>query len=133
MKNKENAVKGYKNIILSVIFGLVVTTAFIIIFAALMYFLELDKSYSVVLATVSVACGCFATAYILAKKNKSKGFLSGMAVGGVAFALILLISLIADKGAVGINTLFHFIIFMLSGIIGGVMGINKAESTKYIK
>ncbi len=133
MKNIENAGKGYKNIIISVISGLITTVVFIIVFAAVMYFLELDKSYSVVLATVSVAFGDFVTAYILAKKNKVKGFITGLAVGSAVFVIILLISLIADKGAVSINTLFHFIIFVLSGIIGGVMGVNKADSTKYIK
>ena len=122
-----------KIIILSAVIGVIVTAVFIFIFAAVMYFAELDKMYSVIFATVSVALGCFAAAYTAAQKNKSKGFLIGIIVGGVAFSVILLISLIADKGAVGINTLFHFIIFMLSSVVGGVMGVNKAQNTKYIK
>lgn len=126
------SIKG--NIILiSTFTGVIVTAVFIFIFAAVMYFLELDKMYSVIFATISVALGCFSAAYVASYKNKSKGFLIGLTVGGITFAVILLISLIVDKGAIGINTIFHFIIFMLSAIIGGVMGVNKANNTKYIK
>ena len=123
----------YKIIILSAAVGFAVAAVFIFIFAAAMYFAELDKIYSVVFATVSVAFGCFAAAYIAAKLNKSKGFLIGAVTGGIVFVAVLLISLAVDKGAIGINTLFHFIIFMLSGIVGGVIGVNKSQSTKYIK
>lgn len=131
MKSKDNS--KYKTVILSAAAGLVVAAVFILIFAAVMYFAELDEIYSVIFATVSVACGCFTAAYIAAKSNKSKGFLIGAVTGGIVFVAVLLISLAADKGAIGINTLFHFIIFMLSGIVGGIIGVNKSQSTKYIK
>ena len=131
MANSEN--NKIKMIITGVIIGIIITTVFVFIFAAVMYFAGLDKIYSVIFATVSVAFGCFAAAYSMARKNKSKGFLIGTVVGLVTFFVITLISLIADKGAVGTNTLFHFIIFMLSAIVGGVMGVNKADSKKYIK
>jgi len=131
MGNSEN--NKIKMIIKSVLTGVIATTVFVFAFAAVMYFAGLDKIYSVIFATVSVAFGCFAAAYNAARENKSKGFLIGTVVGLVVFFVITLISLIADKGAVGINTLFHFIIFMISAIVGGVMGVNKADSKKYIK
>ena len=89
--------------------------------------------YSVIFATVSVAFGCFAAAYFTAYKNKCKGLLTGLVVGFTAFTVILIISLVADKGSVSLNTLFHFIIFILSSVVGGVMGVNKADNRRYIK
>ncbi len=131
MRGIEN--KTVKTVIISVISGIIVTVVSIFIFAAVMYFAGLDKIYSVIFATVSVALGCFTAAYIAAYKNKQKGFLTGVIVGGSVFTVILLISLLADKGSVTSNTLFHFIIFMLSSVVGGVMGVNKSDSRKYIK
>ena len=130
IENKNNKIK---TMIISAVIGLLVTAICIFLFAAVMYFAELDKIYSVILATVSVAFGCFAAAYDFSKRNKSKGFLSGAVTGFSVFIVVMLISFAVDKGAVGINTLFHFIIFLLSGIVGGIMGVNKAINQKYIK
>ncbi len=133
MGNIENKSNKTKTIIISAITGVTVTAVCIFLFAAVMYFAELDKIYSVIFATVSVAFGCFAAAYNAAKRNKTKGFLIGLVVGLITFIAVMLISLVVDKGAVGINTLFHFVIFLLSGIVGGILGVNKAANHKYIK
>lgn len=131
MSKTEN--KTIKTVIISGLIGITITIAFVFIFAAVMYFWGMDKTYSVIFATVSVAAGCFAAAFVAAYKTRRKGFLIGLMVGGVVFSAILLISLLADKGAVTVNTLFHLIIFMLSAVIGGVMGVNKSNDRKYIK
>ena len=133
MGNIENKSNKTKTIIISTVTGVAVTAVFIFLFAAVMYFAELNKIYSVIFATVSVASGSFAAAYNAAKRNKSKGFLIGVVVGLITFVAVTLISLVVDKGAVSMNTLFHFVIFLLSGIVGGIMGVNKAINQKYIK
>ena len=131
MSRAEN--KTIKTVIISGLIGISVTIAFVFLFAAVMYFGGMDKTYSVIFATISVAAGCLAAAFVAAYKNRKKGFLIGLVVGGIAFSVIFLISLISDKGAITVNTLFHLIIFMLSSVIGGVMGVNKSNDKKYIK
>ena len=133
MKNKTEKTNKYKTIIVSTVIGAAVTLLFITIFAAIMYFLGLEKMYSTIFATAAVAFGCFAASFYASTRTREKGLLIGAVTGGVTFVLVLIISFIKDSGAVTLNTLFHFIIFMLSSLVGGVIGVNKSENKKYIK
>ena len=124
--------KGFKNYIKSFIIGILVTAAMIMLFALVMYFFETGYKYAPVFATVSVAAGSFAAAFFTARKNASKGLLTGLIVGGITFIVITLISLIINRGGLTSNTLFHLIIIMLASMIGGVTGVNRSNRHKYI-
>lgn len=114
------------------ILAILVTAAFMAIFAVVMYIAQIGSEYSPVLATVSLAAGTFAAAFYAARKIGKRGLFTGLITGGIIFILITLISLIVDKGGITYNTLFHFIIIMLSALIGGVMGVNKKANRNYI-
>ena len=87
---------------------LAIAGIFMAVFAAAMYFFELDKNLSSLFATLSVAAGSLFTAYYVSGKIGSKGYLNGLAIGGIIFIIITLISLIVDQGGITVNTLFHF-------------------------
>lgn len=124
--------KGFKNYIKSFIIEILVTAAMIMLFALVMYFFETGYKYAAVFATVSVAAGSFAAAFFTARKNASKGLLTGLIVGGITFIVITLISLIINHGGLTSNTLFHLIIIMLASMIGGIVGVNRSNRHKYI-
>ena len=113
------------------ILEIAVSTIFIFIFSALMYFLKLKNELSPVLATVSIAIGALFAAYSAAKKVGNKGYLVGLTVGGITFLLIFLVSLVVDSGGITFNTVFHLVIILLSALIGGISGVNK-KGKKYI-
>lgn len=129
---KKEAENKYSVFIKAFIIEAIITAVGVLVFAVIMYFLDAGYEYSAVFATVSLAIGCFFGAFYAAKKFGQKGLLNGAIVGIITFAIILVVSLIVDKGAVTVNTLFHLIIFMLSSVIGGVLGVNKAQNKKYI-
>ncbi len=118
-------------IIKTFIIQAIITFAFIIIFAGIMYFAELNKNLSPLLATISLSIGTLVAAFYAAGKIGIKGYLTGFIVGITTFIILTMISLIVDEGGITVNTLFHFIIIMLSALIGGVMGVNK-KPKKYI-
>ncbi len=120
--------KGYLSYIFGFLIGAIVTAVFILIFALVMYLSGAAFKYAPVFATLSVAIAAFFTA----KMQGSKGLLVGAVIGGIAFILITLVSLIVNSGGITLNTLFHFIIIMLSSLIGGIIGVNKGKSHKYI-
>ena len=101
------------------------TVIFICLFSAIMYFMNLNKNLSPVLATVSIAAGSLAASFYAAKKIGNRGYATGLAVGIITFVIITLISFIVDDGAITFNTLFHLVIIMLSSLIGGILGVNK--------
>jgi putative membrane protein (TIGR04086 family) len=72
-------------------------------------------------------------AFFTARKVGNKGYLIGIIVGLVSFAAVLLVSLLVSKQSIGVNTLFHLVIILISSMIGGILGINSlVKSKKYI-
>ena len=133
--NKPFNVKENTNLVhylLGAILGVFVTMAMIFIFAAIMLFTEADRDLASPLATVSVAVGTFVAAFYSAFKIGDKGYKVGIIVGMICFALITLVALLIKKGGFTVNSLFNLIIFMLSGIIGGIVGVNRKNNHKYI-
>ena len=114
------------------IIGVAVTLLFMCLFAAILLFSGIDRGYSVPFATVSLALGSFAAAYIVSRKSERRGYLIGTLIGLVTFAIVTVISLIINKNGLTMNTLFHFIIIVLASAIGGILGVNKGKSRKYI-
>jgi putative membrane protein (TIGR04086 family) len=123
---------NYGLIIKTAILNIITTAAFIFIFAVVMYLAQTGYEFATVFATVSLAAGSLVSAFYLARKIAKKGFLVGLLVGGAEFIIVTLISMFADKGGITVNTLFHLIIILLSSLIGGIVGVNKAGKQKYI-
>lgn len=131
-KEFENSKFNYPLIIKTAILNIFVTALFIFIFSVIMYFVQAGYEYSTVLATVALGVGALVSSFYAAKKTKKRGFLIGLIVGGAVFLIVTLVSLFVDKGSVTLNTLFHFIIIMLSALIGGISGVNQSAKQKYV-
>ena len=119
-------------IIKTVLMGLMFTLIPMVVFALLMYSLQIKYEYSSLFGTLSVAIGLFVSSFLTAKKKAKNGMVTGLIIGVIAFLLVFVISLILNGGGITYNTLFHLIIFVLSSVIGGILGVNKAVNKKYI-
>lgn len=118
------------------LFGLIIGTAVTVISAALfalvMYLFEIDSSFAVPFATVSLALGSFVASFFTSKKIGDRGYIVGLLIGTVIFIAVTLIALISSFDGVGINTLLRFIIIILASMIGGILGVNQGKNKKYI-
>lgn len=112
--------------------GIAATLFAMLFFAAVIYFLNLDRAYSIPFSTLSLSLGSFAAAYYVSRRAEHRGYLIGAFVGLISFALVTVISLIINKSGLTLNTLFHFIIIVLASAIGGILGVNKGKDKKYI-
>ncbi len=111
--------------------GLLTTLTAMLLFSAVLLFLNIDRAYAAPFATISVSLGSFIASYITAKKTGEKGYFTGFIIGVVVFIVITVLSMIMGN-SLSINTLFHFVIIVLSSIAGGIMGVNKNNHKKYI-
>lgn len=121
----------FKWYIWGVIILFVTTIFFIFIFSALILFLQLDRAFASAFATVSVCIGTLFGSYFTALKIGDKGYKIGFYLGLLSYVLITVVSLFFDKQFT-LNTAFHFIIIILGGIVGGILGINKKAKRNYI-
>ncbi len=131
--SKQDDMKNNKKFYLwGAIFGVILTLVVMLGFSAILLFGNIDRSFATPFATVSVAVGCFMAAFYTSNKIKDKGYVIGLIVGGITFAVITILSLIFGKNGLSVNTLFHFVIIMLSSLAGGIVGVNSKKSKKYI-
>ncbi len=127
----DNKKSKYITYLITAIIEIAVTLLAVSLFSIVMNSVDIDYKYSPVFGSVSVALGCLMASYFLSNKKKNKGYLIGATIGVITFLVITLIGLIINQGGIGINTLFHLVIIMLSSIIGGILGVNK-KGKKYI-
>ena len=125
---KENGLG--KTVLIGALTGLAVTIGFIAMFAAIMLIANADRVYASLFATLSVAAGAFFSSLYVAKRVSIKGILSGLIAGLCYFLVITAVSLAADGSGLTLNSLFHFVIIILSSAIGGIVGANRKRAGK---
>lgn len=122
----------YKILLKSLILWLLGSGICVVIFAAVMFYLESAFSYSPLFATLAIAVGCLIASFYLGKKIGKKGFLIGLGVGAIVFVIVTLVSLFVNSGSVTIHTLLRLVIILLSSMIGGIIGVNRKANQSYI-
>lgn len=118
--------------IISAFIGIIMTLLCMAAFSALIYFFGIDRAYSSPFGTLALAIGGLLSARYAAGKIGDRGYIIGLIIGAVSFAVVTLIGMILNSGGLTLNTLFRFVITSLSSVIGGIMGVNKGRNKKYI-
>ena len=98
-----------------------------LVFSVISVVCDLDDGFATPFASISAAAGCLISSFFASRRFGSGGLLNGVICGGVTFVITLLISLWLDKGGLTVNTLFNLIIMLLSGLIGGIWGVNQKQ------
>jgi len=123
---EDNSKKKY---FLGLIIGVGISFLCICLAAVFVLILKLDRAYCEVFATISVSVGAYFSSFYVSKNTGKKGYLIGLVIGGAFFVIITVISLIVSKGKISSNTAFHFLIILLSSVVGGITGVNKKPKT----
>jgi len=87
--------------------------------------LEIVNPFSAFLIAAASLC----SGYLAAKKIKQRGMAVGATCGTVIFLLVSLISLM-NSFEIGILALIKFGVSVLSGAIGGILGVNTKRKRK---
>ena len=127
---KDNTNKKTAYIIGGVL-GVLASLLSMLVFAGILLIFDIDRTYATPFATISLAVGSFIASRYTAKKIGDKGYIIGFIIGIVVFVIITAISL-ALGNKLSLNTLFHFIIIILSSLVGGITGVNQDRHKKYI-
>ena len=134
MLKKEMGVWAH-NFYINVLIGAAVAAGAILltmlIAAALMVILDINIMYASPISSVCAAIGTFCGGYFSARKNKSKGIVNGLLVAAIIYVLISIVALILDDGFT-VMSLIHLVVIVLSGGIGGIMGVNKNEKRRIV-
>ncbi len=120
----------FKYIGFGVIISAVVTFISLFLIAVIMYYADIGNNFSSPLASIGLGIGCFSGGLFSAKKIGKNGLISGLLVSSILFIIVAIASLTATIKNVGILTLIHLAVMLLSGCIGGILGVNGKKKVK---
>ncbi len=63
--------------------------------------------------------------YRSGKKVNSKGYIAGLKISGLFILLIVIVNIIINKDIFKLTTFIYYIILLITGLFGGMLGINK--------
>ncbi len=129
---KKDTVVKKKAYLFGALWGVAATVVSMLLLAFALLITGIDRAYSAPFATISLAIGSLVSSRYTAKKIGDKGYIIGFVIGSVVFILITLLSLIIGENGLSINTLFHFVVVMLSALAGGISGVNAKAHKKFI-
>ncbi len=113
-------------LIVSVVFSLI----FMLVFALAATSLDVNENTILIFSIISMSLGGFTGGLASAKILKQKGFLVGAINGVVFFFLITFISFAVSQAPVSAVSLIKLITFVLSSVLGGIIGVNTTKKRK---
>ncbi len=116
--------KIIKPLLLGLIFSIIITLIFLSISAIASTNLDLNDNAILALSLISANIGIFFGGFIAGKINKSKGYMIGALNGLICFIILTIISFVFNKNSMTTISLIKFITFVLSSLIGGILGVN---------
>ncbi len=124
-----NATTNMITMLKAVTFGLLATTVVLLLFS----FLMCKKDVPFVLLNPFSAgllmLGSFISGYLAARRIRERGMMIGALCGLIIFLLLLLASFMS-KFDVGLAALIKLVISVVSGAIGGIIGVNAKFKRK---
>lgn len=136
MKNDKSQNDGLfakmaKAVISGTIIGAIMCMLMLIIVSFVFVKIQSVPETAVVPAAIFIACaGAFVGGYFAARIRKS----TGMAVGAISallmFIILLLVGMLFMGDNFGVVSFLRMVLMLLSGAIGGVLGVNKRKRRK---
>ncbi len=130
MKINKEQENNLKKLIISLFAAISITLLSLFFVAIIMHFAEIGSEYSSPLSAIGLAVGCFFGGFIYSKLCGKKGLICGVTVSSILFGIITLISLSISLKSIGILTLIHLIVMLISGSMGGILGVNMNKKIK---
>ncbi len=119
-----------KPLTVGLIFSVIVSLIIMLISAVAVTNLDANEETVMILSITSMSIGAFFGGIVSAKLFRQKGFLVGALNGIIFFFLITFISFIVSQEPVSAVSLIKLITFVLSSVIGGIVGVNTAKKRK---
>ena len=125
-----NINKIVKSEICGIIVGIILTLIFTLFGTAVMVKMQKVIYYMTMPFAVAALCiGALGGGYITARINKSMGMASGAVCGLAVFGIFWAVGAVMGS-QLGIVTLVRGLAAIISGALGGVLGVNKRRKRK---
>ena len=105
--------------------GIVTMFVLMLLFAAALSSFPLPLSVFSPAGLIIGSLGSMAAGFLCSLMSREKGFFFGILCGALLFVILLIIALLVWKQKLRTYTLVKFFAMLLSGAVGGIMGVNS--------
>lgn len=113
--------------ICSVAAGVAVTVLLIAVFSLFMSSFDIDESVENIAAFFSICSGSFTSGFILARIRRKSGLIAGLLCGVAVYSVVFFTSVFFFGFIASIGMLGRFLIIIIFGALGGVIGVNTKK------
>lgn len=128
-QNIDSKSSGYTNIGKAVAIGLLATAVMLLLLSFVLSKKDFPFSLINPLSTVALLIGSLLAGFLAAKSSKEKGMLLGGFCGFIIFVVIFVVSSMFQF-EVGAKAVLKLAVCVLSGAIGGIIGVNKRNKRR---
>lgn len=127
MYRSTNNIKNSKtySAIVSVFFGAVVTLACLFLFSFIMTKIDAPDGIISAMSSISICVGSYFTGFLISKKQRKNGLLTGILCGILIFCITFLISVIFVRCALSMGFFSKLVMILICSSIGGIVGVNS--------
>lgn len=109
----------------ALLYMLISIVVFSFLLSTLNYFDIIGNGVMNVFQIIAMIVSMFVGGFYIGKNSSSKGYLQGLKIGGIAFAILFLLNLFGFGNGFSLEKLLFYLIVIVSSITGSVIGINK--------
>ena len=109
----------------ALLYMLISIVVFSFLLSTLNYFDIIGNGIMSVFQIMTMIVSMFVGGFYIGKNSSSKGYLQGLKIGGIAFAILFLLNFWFFGNGFSLEKLLFYLIVMVSSVIGSVVGINK--------
>lgn len=129
VSKSNNATTNMIIMLKAVTFGLLATTVVLLLFSLIMCKKDVPFMLLNPFSTGLLMLGSFLSGYLAARRIRERGMMVGALCGLMIFALLMLASFMS-RFDVGLAALIKLVISVVSGAIGGIIGVNARLKRK---
>ena len=116
-------------IIKAAVAGVAISTLLLLLFSFILSKKDLPLEIINPFTAILIALSSFSSGYIAAKLIKQRGMAVGAACGTIIFLFITLLSFM-NSADIGVLTVIKLAVSVISGAIGGILGVNTKRKRK---
>lgn len=127
----ENYKKFLKSVLIGTVAAVCITIFLLFTESLVITVCGIPLSFASAISSIALAIGTLCGGMISALKNGKNGMICGVITAVLLFIIITVVGLIV-KNSFSVISLIHLTVTVLSGCIGGILGVNKTEKRKII-
>ena len=123
MFNKINLSSRLTFILKCLLLSYLLTTGLLLLLALMLYQFDFSEKIVSICIIIIYIIVTFLAGFLFGKREGNRKFLWGLLMGGIYFLVLILVSLIVNHGASGINGNFLTVLILCgaSGMLGGML------------